>query len=26
MAIGAVFDEYVDKHGLDEIADLFSKG
>jgi magnesium chelatase subunit I len=25
-AIAAVFDEYVDKHGLDEIADLFSKG
>ena len=25
-AIGTVFEEYVDKHGLDEIADLFSKG
>ena len=25
-AVGAVFEEYVDKHGLDEIADLFSKG
>jgi magnesium chelatase subunit I len=25
-AIAAVFEEYVDKHGLDEIADLFSKG
>lgn len=25
-AIGTVFDEYVDKHGLDEIADVFSKG
>jgi magnesium chelatase subunit I len=25
-AIKAVFDEYVDKHGLDEIADLFGKG
>jgi len=25
-AVGAVFEEYVDKHGLEEIADLFSKG
>jgi magnesium chelatase subunit I len=25
-AIKTVFDEYVDKHGLDEIADIFSKG
>ncbi|HXD87077.1 MAG TPA: magnesium chelatase, partial [Urbifossiella sp.] len=25
-AIATVFEEYVDKHGLDEIADLFSKG
>src|SRR6187455_698866 len=25
-AIRAVFDEYGDKHGLDEIADIFSKG
>jgi magnesium chelatase subunit I len=25
-AIKTVFDEYVDKHGLDEIADVFSKG
>jgi magnesium chelatase subunit I len=25
-AIRTVFEEYVDKHGLDEIADLFSKG
>ena len=25
-AISKVFDEYVDKHGLDEIADVFSKG
>jgi magnesium chelatase subunit I len=25
-AIGVVFEEYVDKHGLDEIADIFSKG
>ena len=25
-AIGTVFEEYVDKHGLDEISDLFSKG
>jgi magnesium chelatase subunit I len=25
-AIGTVFEEYVDKHGLDEIADLFAKG
>ncbi len=25
-AIGVVFDEYVDKHGLDEISDIFSKG
>jgi magnesium chelatase subunit I len=25
-AIAAVFEEYVDKHGLDEIADVFSKG
>jgi magnesium chelatase subunit I len=25
-AIGKVFEEYVDKHGLDEIADVFSKG
>ena len=25
-AIGIVFEEYVDKHGLDEIADVFSKG
>ena len=25
-AIGIVFDEYVDKHGLDEIADVFGKG
>src|SRR4029079_8558010 len=25
-AIGAVFEEDVDKHGLDEIADGFSKG
>ena len=26
LAIGKVFDEYVDKHGLDEISDIFSKG
>jgi magnesium chelatase subunit I len=25
-AIGAVFDEYVDKHGLEEIAEVFGKG
>jgi magnesium chelatase subunit I len=25
-AIATVFEEYVDKHGLDEIADVFSKG
>jgi magnesium chelatase subunit I len=25
-AIGAVFEEYVDKHGLDEIAEVFGKG
>lgn len=25
-AISKVFEEYVDKHGLDEIADVFSKG
>jgi magnesium chelatase subunit I len=25
-AIRTVFDEYVDKHGLDEITDIFSKG
>ena len=25
-AVGKVFDEYVDKHGLDEISDVFSKG
>jgi magnesium chelatase subunit I len=25
-AIKTVFDEYVDRHGLDEIADLFAKG
>jgi magnesium chelatase subunit I len=25
-AVSTVFEEYVDKHGLDEIADLFSKG
>ena len=25
-AIGVVFDEYVDKHGLDEIAEVFGKG
>lgn len=25
-AIGIVFEEYVDKHGLDEISDIFSKG
>lgn len=25
-AVGAVFEEYVDKHGLDDIADVFSKG
>jgi magnesium chelatase subunit I len=25
-AIGTVFEEYVDKHGLDEIADIFGKG
>jgi magnesium chelatase subunit I len=25
-AIGKVFEEYVDKHGLDEIADAFAKG
>jgi magnesium chelatase subunit I len=25
-AIKTVFEEYVDKHGLDEIADVFSKG
>ena len=25
-AIGTVFEEYVDKHGLDEIADVFGKG
>jgi magnesium chelatase subunit I len=25
-AIGAVFDEYVDRHGLDDIADVFAKG
>jgi magnesium chelatase subunit I len=25
-AIGKVFNEYVDKHGLEEIADVFSKG
>jgi magnesium chelatase subunit I len=25
-AIKSVFDEYVDRHGLDEIADVFSKG
>ena len=25
-AVGKVFEEYVDKHGLDEIADVFGKG
>jgi magnesium chelatase subunit I len=25
-AIGTVFEEYVDRHGLDEIADVFAKG
>jgi magnesium chelatase subunit I len=25
-AIGTVFEEYVDKHGLDEIGDIFAKG
>ncbi|MBO0697375.1 MAG: magnesium chelatase [Zavarzinella sp.] len=25
-AIGTVFEEYVDKHGLDEISDIFAKG
>jgi magnesium chelatase subunit I len=25
-AIGIVFEEYVDKHGVDEIADIFAKG
>jgi magnesium chelatase subunit I len=25
-AIGSVFEEYVDKHGVDEIADVFAKG
>jgi magnesium chelatase subunit I len=25
-AIGTVFEEYVDKHGLDDIADVFGKG
>jgi magnesium chelatase subunit I len=25
-AVGTVFEEYVDKHGLDEIADIFKKG
>src|SRR5262245_2998683 len=25
-AIGTVFEEYIDKHGLDEIADIFGKG
>jgi magnesium chelatase subunit I len=25
-AIGTVFEEYVDKHGLDEVADIFAKG
>ncbi|HKA08255.1 MAG TPA: magnesium chelatase [Gemmataceae bacterium] len=25
-AIGTVFEEYVDEHGLDEIADIFAKG
>jgi magnesium chelatase subunit I len=25
-AIGIVFEEYVDKHGLDEVSDIFSKG
>ena len=25
-AIGVVFNEYVDKHGVDEIADIFAKG
>ena len=25
-AVGIVFDEYVDKHGLDEVAEVFSKG
>jgi magnesium chelatase subunit I len=25
-AVGAVFEEYVDKHGLDEIAEVFGKG
>jgi magnesium chelatase subunit I len=25
-AIGTVFEEYVDRHGLDEIADVFGKG
>ncbi len=25
-AVGLVFEEYVDKHGLDEISDVFSKG
>jgi magnesium chelatase subunit I len=25
-AIRAVFEEYVDRHGLDDIADVFSKG
>src|SRR3954447_11789985 len=25
-AIGSVFEEYVDKHGLEEIANIFSKG
>jgi magnesium chelatase subunit I len=26
QAIGVVFEEYVDKHGLEEIADIFAKG
>jgi magnesium chelatase subunit I len=25
-AVGKIFEEYVDKHGLDEIADVFAKG
>ena len=25
-AVGTVFEEYVDRHGLDEIADVFAKG
>jgi len=25
-AIGTVFEEYVDRHGLDEVADIFAKG